>query len=92
MKFEWDEAKSLLNLEKHKVSFELAEYLFNDSMLVAVDNRVDYGETRYIAYSMYDGSLFNIVYTKRSGNIRIISMRKANEREKTKYQAAIKRY
>ncbi len=91
MKFEWDEAKSLLNLQKHKVSFELAECLFNESMITTVDDRVDYGELRYTAYSMCEGSLFNVVYTERNSKIRIISVRKANEREKSKYQATIKR-
>ena len=89
MKFEWDEGKSLSNLEKHKISFDIAPYLFNDSMLTAMDNRKDYGETRFLAYSLYADCLFNVVYTKRNDKIRIISVRKANEREKAKYRSAV---
>ncbi len=59
-------------------------------MLVAVDDRKDYGEIRYTAYSLYENCLFNVVYTERNNKIRIISVRKANEREKARYKAAIR--
>jgi uncharacterized DUF497 family protein len=34
MKFEWDERKNQLNIEKHKVSFEDAETVFEDDFAV----------------------------------------------------------
>ena len=30
LKFEWDENKEIENIRKHKISFEVAKYVFND--------------------------------------------------------------
>jgi uncharacterized DUF497 family protein len=32
--FEWDEKKAIVNLQKHKVSFDEAKTLFNDPLLI----------------------------------------------------------
>jgi len=46
------------------------------------DDRRDYGETRFITTGFLDGKMVVLVWTPRNGAYRIISMRKANERER----------
>jgi uncharacterized DUF497 family protein len=83
---EWDECKSLSNLEKHNLDFNAAHEIFNDFCLEQNDNRKPYGETRYILIGMYHGREAVMVYTQRGHKKRIISLRKANEREQKIYQ------
>ncbi len=47
----------------------------------APDDRKDYGERRYFTVGFLDGRMVAVVWTERSGTIRVISMRKANGRE-----------
>jgi uncharacterized DUF497 family protein len=49
---------------------------------IKMDGRFDYGELRKSAHGLIDGRLFVVVYTERGDLTRIISLRKANEREK----------
>ena len=48
LEFEWDEAKARSNLLKHKVSFLTAAAIFANERLERIDDRKDYGETRWI--------------------------------------------
>ncbi|MEP6535052.1 MAG: BrnT family toxin [Bryobacteraceae bacterium] len=50
------------------------------------DDRRDYGETRYITFGLLDERMVVIAHTSRDGRIRIISMRKGNDREHKTYQ------
>ena len=91
MKLEWDEAKNAANVEKHGYDFNNARELLEGERLSFLDDRKDYGEPRYITLG-YIGSRFAVaVYTQRpSGTIRIISLRKANHREKERFEKRIK--
>ena len=87
MRFEWDEAKNQLNIEKHKLSFNDAKQIFEQPLVINEDTRFTYQEKRYIGYGKIDGRLMCVVYTERHLNrIRIISFRKANNREKEYYK------
>lgn len=46
------------------------------------DDRRDYGEPRYLTFGYLEHRLVLLVWTWRADRHRIISMRKANEREK----------
>ncbi len=84
--FIWDSNKNKLNIEKHKLSFEDAQYVFNDSSFKSfVDTKRDYGEKRFIGFAEMEGMLFSVSYTIRNEMIRIISFRKARQRELNKY-------
>lgn len=83
---EWDSRKNKSNQEKHGFCFEDAGVVFCDEVFTFEDNRYDYGEKRYIAFGNLEGRAVIIAYTYRNDKIRIISMRKANEREKKTYQ------
>lgn len=86
MVFEWDEEKSNKCLEERGFDFAFATLVFNDEARMTIqDCRYDYGEDRYITYGYIDCRLFCVVFTIRNGRIRIISARKANERELRTY-------
>jgi len=86
MIYEWDEAKSRINLEKHGLAFEDAEDVFEGDVITVVDRRKDYGEPRFATLGTLHGRVVFVAHTMRSGRVRIISMRKANEREQKIYQ------
>ena len=85
MKLEWDNKKNSENLKKHKLSFEDAELIFKSQTLTFVDYRHDYGEIRFITLGSLTGRVVVLVHTTRGDRVRIISMRKANERKKKIY-------
>jgi uncharacterized DUF497 family protein len=88
--FEWDEAKRAANIAKHGIDFLDAPEMFSGPMLVASDIRKEYGESRQIGFGFIHGRLMAVVFTERaSGTMRIISIRKANNREKALYQEAL---
>ncbi len=90
MKFEWDKAKELKNIEKHGFSFKMVRYFFESDIVWDVDNRKNYGEIRYTALAMYHDICFNFVFTIRDEYYRIISLRKANKREQRRYYQRIR--
>ncbi len=86
MTYEWDEAKSRANLEKHGLAFEDAEEVFEGDVITVSDQRKDYGEPRFATLGALRGRVVFVAHTVRAGEVRIISMRKANEREQKIYQ------
>ena len=54
--------------------------------LTVEDDRRDYGEDRYITVGFLESSMVVFVWTPRNDAYRIISMRKANERERQLYR------
>ena len=85
MEFEWDEAKDAANLAKHGVSLAKAVRLDWDEAFDRVDIRADYGEIRKRALVPMRGRIYFCAYTIRNGVYRIISLRKANDREARQY-------
>ena len=85
--FEWDEAKRSANIAKHGIDFVDAQEMFAGPMLVSSDTRKEYGEARQIGFGFVRGRLMAAVFTEREpGAIRIISVRKANRREKVYFK------
>jgi uncharacterized DUF497 family protein len=85
MEFTWDEGKRLINLTKHGLDFEDAHWALTDEAFVVEDMRGEYGEPRFILYGPLFGRIVVIAFTMRGDVIRIISMRKANQREQRSY-------
>ena len=86
MKFEWDDTKRRINLKKHALDFRDAHVVFNDEALILEDPHNDYNETRYLLQGTLEQHIVIIVFTVRDDDvIRIISMRKANKRERQNY-------
>ncbi len=91
VRFEWDDIKNQTNFKKHGLWFEEAVTIFDDTVITALDNRKSYGEDRYISIGMItDIFIIVVVHTNRNGKLRIISARRANERERRKYYEFIK--
>lgn len=87
MHFDWDANKNKLNIKQHGLGFGSAKQIFNDNLLVIPDLRFDYKENRYIGYGKIEGRLMVVAYTERLPDIiRIISSRKANNRENKIYK------
>jgi len=84
--YEWDEAKRQETLMSRGINFASVADFDWDSALILHDNRARYGEQRFRAAGLIDGRLHMLVFTPRGGKIRIISLRKANRREITKWQ------
>lgn len=82
MEFEWDEDKSEACFQQRGFDFAYAAQVFFDSdRTIKLDTRRDYGEERYQLYGHIEGRLYVVVWTLRNDVIRIISARKANQRE-----------
>ena len=85
--YEWDEIKSIECQKLRGFGFEEITNVFLDPQkLIKTDKRHDYGEDRYEMLAVFTETLFVVVFTVRSEAIRIISARKANEREKKRYK------
>ena len=82
MDFEWDAEKSDACFVQRGFDFAYAAHAFFDHhRTIQADARRDYGEERYRLSGRIEGRLYVVVYTVRGAAIRIISARKANQRE-----------
>jgi uncharacterized DUF497 family protein len=86
MRYEWDEDKRVANYIKHNVDFLDAERFEWASAIETIDDRADYNEKRWIALGFIDNRLHVLIYAMREDNIRLISLRKANSRERKYYE------
>ncbi len=89
MEFEWDKQKNIINREKHGIDFLDAESVFLSKRLSIEDSRKEYGEKRIITVGRIGNIVSVVVYTMRNEKIRIISARRANERERRRYYEKI---
>ena len=85
MKITFDPAKDTANIAKHGVSLSLAADLEWDSAMIWPDARRDYGEARRIGLALTGTRLYSVIFTDRGNARRVISLRKANEREVRRY-------
>src|SRR4030065_954089 len=87
MNFEWDEAKSETCFQERGFDFAYAARAFFDpDRIIQADTRHSYGEERYQLMGKIERRLFVVVYTPKHGAMRIISARKANQREVKHYE------
>jgi hypothetical protein len=86
MRITFDPEKDAANMAKHGVSLALAAFLDWDAAIFWQDQRRDYGEVRYVALAQYQQRLYCVAYTERGADRRIISLRKANNREERHYE------
>ena len=84
MSISFDPAKRARALAERGLDFADAAEVFAGMTAEAEDTREDYGETRIICFGMLRGRLVQVVYTPRGADRHIISMRKANDREKAR--------
>jgi uncharacterized DUF497 family protein len=88
LRFEWDETKAAVNLEKHGIDFVEAQTIFSDPQSLTIYDETHSGEEdRFIdiGYSVF-GRLLVVVYTERIERIRVISCRLATSNEQEAYE------
>lgn len=73
IRFEWDETKNLVNQEKHRVSFGVAQQVFADpKRVIAEDMDHSHEETRYYCFGRVGDGILTVRFTYRKDVIRII--------------------
>ena len=88
----WDKHKSLANLKKHGMSFDLAMLVFDDPLHVSRQDRIESGEVRWQTVGMVgDLVLILVAHTwhetdAEAEHIRIISARRATKIERKIYE------
>ena len=90
IQFEWDPKKALVNLRKHKVSFEDAQSVFSDERALLIDDP-DHSEEedRFVLLGLSQSLRLLVVvhcYRAEGRVIRIISARKADADEQSIYR------
>ena len=90
MRVTFDPSKSQRNEEERGLPFILVEDFNWSGALIVEDTRKDHGERRYQAMGYIDEYLYMLVFTPRDGLVHVISLRRANRRERTRYATQTK--
>jgi uncharacterized DUF497 family protein len=89
MQIEFDFVKHAKTLKERGLDFSKASLVFAGQHLTREDIREDYEEQRFQTAGRLEGRIVILVWTPRGEARRIISMRKANEREISKISAVL---
>jgi uncharacterized DUF497 family protein len=92
MRFEWDEAKRLVNLRDHEIDFAAVEKekIFVGETVTRLDDRFEYGERRFLTLGLLKGEVVAIIHTESDEVVRLISVRKASKNEESIYFKEVK--
>ncbi|MCG9916060.1 MAG: BrnT family toxin [Phenylobacterium sp.] len=88
MEVEFDPSKSERNAQERGLAFSVVEEFDWTTAIVVEDDRADYGETRMFALRFIGDRLHALVFTMRGDACRVISLRRANDREVAHYDEA----
>jgi uncharacterized DUF497 family protein len=87
---EFDPKKNEANIAKHGVSLSEADGVLFDPLAITVEDGSAEGEVRYVTIGMNSfGSLMVVVWTERETDVRLISARKAEPKERRSYEEGI---
>ncbi len=89
MEIEYDNSKNQRNIKERGLSFAAVKDLDWPNALIWLDTRKDYGEERWSALVPMADRLCFVSYTWRQDTMRVISLRKANNREVNKYEKEV---
>lgn len=81
MHIEFDEKKRQETLQRRGLDMADAWEVFVGPHLTVADTRNHYGEERFVTVGYLSGRLVYVAWTERGASRRIISLRKANDRE-----------
>lgn len=87
MEVEFDPRKREETLRERGLDFAEAGKVFDGPRLTLEDARFDYPEPRFQTFGMLGRRMVIVVWTPSGTGIRVISMRKCNEREQRRYGA-----
>ncbi|WHA41951.1 BrnT family toxin [Agrobacterium larrymoorei] len=85
MEFEFDPAKSASNKDKHGIDFVDAQNLWLDQRRLIAPLVME-GEERYIMIARLHDKIWSTIFTYRGGRVRIISVRRARDKERQHYE------
>lgn len=85
MRFEWDETKRRSNIQRHGIDFSDMATVFVGETATVLDDRYDYGETRFLTLGLLRGKVIAVSHTDTDKVIRIISARRALRDEEITY-------
>lgn len=83
--FEFDPAKSEANRAKHGIDFFAAQAIWEDDEAIEAPAR-EVSEERYLVVGRVGATLWTAVITYRGSTIRIISVRRARDKEVGNYE------
>jgi uncharacterized DUF497 family protein len=91
MRTTWDPHKNIKNIREHGIDFIDAESMFEYPMLATIDNRIDYGEERWVGIGFLKGIIAVVIFTEDDEKQlrRIISVRKATKYEQICFKEKI---
>jgi uncharacterized DUF497 family protein len=87
MRLTFDPAKSSRNAQERGMPFDLVVDFDWSTALILEDTREDYRERRFQALGFVAQHLCMLVFTPRAGAVHVISLRRANQRERKRYAA-----
>ncbi len=87
MEISFDPTKRQKTLIERGIDFADAGALFDDPSYTVADDRFNYPEPRFLTFGMLDGRLMIAAWTPTESGVRVISMRKCNERERASFAA-----
>lgn len=85
----FDAAKRRTTLLTRGLDFADAAKVFKGPVFEAEDTRFAYPEQRYSTIGLLDGRMVVIIWTETMTRRRVISIRKANDREQAKYRSKL---
>ncbi|WP_459904603.1 BrnT family toxin [Caballeronia sp. HLA56] len=85
----FDPQKDAANVNRHGMSLERTREIAWREVMCHADARRDYGEVREVGFVPIEGKVHCVVFTQRGGALRIISLRRANNRENERYERSI---
>ena len=86
---EFDDVKREITLFTRGLDMSRANEIFEASHMVQIDYRKNYGEVRVFSFGYLESIPVVVVWTYRGIKRRIISLRRANEREIKKYEGGL---
>jgi uncharacterized DUF497 family protein len=84
VEFEYDPAKSALNLAKHWIDFQKIQEIWNSKVVAAPSHNAS--ENRWLAIGSVDSKFWTVIITIRNKKIRIISARRSRKNEIEHYK------
>ena len=86
MRFNWDPFKAESNVRKHGVTFEEATTVFADPLAMVIADAIHASRTLIIGESIRRRVLLTVFVERDEEEIRIISARRATNRERRNYE------
>lgn len=87
-RFQYDSAKAVSNLKKHRISFADAEGVFYDPLAIHQLDPDSENEERFVRIGEGSaGTILVVIYTLRGEEVRLISARRATRHEVKSYES-----